>query len=180
MVASFASSGSPGLASTVAKPVNTNFTTGFRYTGSALPMLPASAGGAFPYRPPVIQGGFTTFSGVSSDLKAPYSYVLNANYTRPLPHGMSIELGYVGRLAHRGILQQDMAQPLTKFTDRASGQTWAQAGTVLAQLYNSGLTPAQVRANPGLVTEQPLFPNLFPALHNLSTNVSARANFFYD
>ena len=68
----FASSGSPGLATTVAQPVNTNFTTGFRYTGSGLPTLPTVAGGAFPYTPPLIQGGFTTFSGVSSDLKAPY------------------------------------------------------------------------------------------------------------
>ena len=78
MAASFASSGSPGLATTVAQPVNTNFTTGFRYTGSGLPTLPTVAGGAFPYTPPLIQGGFTTYSGVSSDLKAPYSYVLNA------------------------------------------------------------------------------------------------------
>ncbi len=84
MAASFASAGSPGLASTVAQPVNTNFTTGFRYTGGGLPALPTVAGGAFPYTPPVIQGGFTTFSGVSSDLKAPYAYVLNATYARPL------------------------------------------------------------------------------------------------
>jgi len=180
MVASFASSGSPGLASTVAQPVNTNFTTGFRYGGSALPTLPASAGGAFPYTPPIIQGGFTTFSGVSSDLKAPYSYVLNANYARPLPHGMSIELGYVGRLAHRGILQQDFGQPMTLFKDKSSGQTWAQASTVLANLYNGGLTPAQVKANPSLVPDQPFFTNIFPGSKNLYINGSASANFFYD
>ncbi|SPF50718.1 conserved hypothetical protein [Candidatus Sulfopaludibacter sp. SbA4] len=180
MAAAFASSGSPGLASTVAQPVNTNFTTAFRYAGSGLPTLPASAGGAFPYTPPIIQGGFTTFSGVSSDLKAPYSYVLNANYARPLPHGMSLEIGYVGRLAHRGILQQDFGQPMTKFTDKASGQTWAQASTVLANLNNSGLTPAQVKANPSLVPEQPFFANIFPGIKNLYINGSASANFFYD
>ena len=93
MAASFASSGSPGLASTVAQPVNTNFTTGFRYTGSALPALPTVAGGAFPYTPPLIQGGFTTFSGVSSDLKAPYSYLLNATYSRPLARGTDFGSG---------------------------------------------------------------------------------------
>lgn len=180
MAASFASSGSPGLASTVAQPVNTNFTTGFRYTGSALPTLVAPAGGAFPYTPPVIQGGFTTFSGVSSDLKAPYSYVLNANYARPLTHNMSIEFGYAGRMAHRGIIQQDIAQALTKFTDKASGQTWAQASTVLANLYNSGLTAAQVKANPSLVPEQPFFTNIFPGSKNMYIAGSPSANFFYD
>src|ERR1700752_5121436 len=40
MAANLASSGSPGLATTVAQPVNTNFTTGLRYTGAALPPLP--------------------------------------------------------------------------------------------------------------------------------------------
>ena len=180
MVASFASSGSPGLATTVAQPVNTNFTTAFRYTGSALPTLPASGGGAFPYTPPVIQGGFTTFSGVASDLKAPYSYVINANYARPLPHGMSLELGYAGRLSHRGILNQDFAQPMTKFTDPKSGQSWLQASTVLAQLFNNGVTPAQVKANPGLVPEQPFFTNIFPGAKNQYITGSASANFFYD
>ena len=52
----------PRGASTVAQPVNTNFTTSFRYTGSAFPALPAAAGGSFPLTPPVITGGFTTFS----------------------------------------------------------------------------------------------------------------------
>jgi hypothetical protein len=180
MAASFASSGSPGLATTVAQPVNTNFTSGFRYTGSALPTLVAPAGGAFPYTPPAIQGGFTTYSGVSSDLKAPYSYVLNANYARPIGHGMSIEVGYIGRLAHRGILQQDMGQPLTLFKDPKSGQTWAQANTVLANLYNTGLTAAQVKANPTLVPEQPFFTDIFPGAKNLYINGSPSANLFYD
>jgi len=180
MAASFASSGSPGLASTVAQPVNTNFTTGFRYAGSGLPVLPAAAGGAFPYTPPAIQGGFNSFSGVSSDLKAPYSYLFNLNYARPLGHGMSLELGYAGRPSHRGIVQQDMGQPLTKFTDKASGQTWAQAGTVLAQLYNSGITPAMVKANPTIIPDQPFFTNIFPGSKNMYINGSPTANFFYD
>ncbi len=180
MAASFASSGSPGLASTVAQPVNTNFTTGFRYTGGGLPTLPSVAGGAFPYTPPLIQGGFTTYSGVSSDLKAPYSYVLNATYSRPLSRGTTLEIGYAGRLSHRGILNQDFAQPMTKFTDPKSGQSWAQAATQLAQLYNSGLTAAQVKANPSLVPTQPFFENVFAGSRNQYITGSPSANFFYD
>lgn len=71
MAQAFASGGSPGLASTVAQPVNTNFTTSFRYSGNGFPARVPPSAGAFPYAPPVIQGGFTTFTGVSSDLKAP-------------------------------------------------------------------------------------------------------------
>ena len=181
MVSSFASSGSPGLASTVAQPVNTNFTTGFRYTGSGLPALPTVSGGAFPYTPPLIQGGFTTYSGVSSDLKAPYSYLLNATYSRSLARGMTLEVGYAGRLSHRGILNQDFAQPMTKFTDPKSGQSWTAGLTVqLANLYNSGLTAAQVKANPSLVPNQPFFENIFGGSKNQYITGSASANFFYD
>ena len=180
MAANLASSGSPGLATVVAQPVNTNFTTGYRYTGGGLPSLPTVAAGAFPFTPPAIKGGFTTFSGVASDLKAPYEYVLNAAYARPLTHQMSIEVGYVGRLGHRGIGIQDFGQPLTLFKDPKSGQTWAQAGAALANLYNAGLTPAQVKANPSLVPNQPFFENIFAKSQNLYINGSATANFFYD
>jgi hypothetical protein len=178
MAQSFASSGSPGLASNVAQPVNTNFTTGFRYTGSGLPALPTVAGGAFPYTPPLIQGGFTTFSGVSSDLKAPYSYLLNATYSRPLAKGITMEVGYAGRLSHRMLVQQDMGQPMTKFTDPKSGQSWVQASTQLAQLYNSGLTSAQVKANPSLVPTQAFFENMFGNSKNMYITGSASANSF--
>ena len=177
---SFASSGSPGLATTVAQPVNSNFTTGFRYTGGALPTLPTAAGGSFPLTPAIITGGFTTFSGVSSDLKAPYEYLLNANYSRPLKHKMSIEVGYAGRLGHRQIVQQDFGQPLTNFTDTISGQTWAQASTVYAKLYDNGLSPGQVQANPSLVPNQPFFENMFGGAANLYIKGSASANYFYD
>ncbi len=180
MAQSFASSGSPGLATTVAQPVNGNFTTSFRYTGGGLPTLPTVTGGSFPLTPQIITGGFTTFSGVSSDLKAPYEHLLNASYARPLPHKLSIEVGYAGRLGHRQIVQQDFGQPLTNFKDPASGQTWAQASTVFAKLYDAGLTPAQVKANPSLVPNQPFFQNMFSNATNLYISGSASANYFYD
>jgi hypothetical protein len=182
MTQDFATSGSPGLASTVAQPVNTNFTTSFRYAGSGLPALPALAGVSFnpTYTPPLITGGFTTFEGVSSDLKAPYEYTLNANYARPISHKMTIELGYVGRLSHAGLVQQDMAQPLTLFKDPKSGQTWAQASKVFDIMYDNGVTGAQVKANPSLVPNQPFFENIFPGAKNLYINGSASANYYYD
>ncbi len=180
MALAFASGGSPGLASTVAQPVNTNFTTSYRYTGSGYPALPVVQGGQFPYTPPAIQGGFTDFNAVQGDLKAPYEYTLSANYSRPLPHKLSLELGYAGRLSHKAIVQQDFGQPLTQFKDAKSGQTWAQASAVMATLYNSGVTAAQVKANPGLVPVQPFYENIFPGAKNLYINGGASANYYYD
>jgi hypothetical protein len=182
MVQDFATSGSPGLASTVAQPVNTNFTTGFRYGGSSLPALPTLAGVSFnpTYTPPLVTGGFTTFEGVASNLKAPYEYTLSANYARPIPHKMTIELGYAGRLGHRGLVQSDLAQPLTLFKDPKSGQTWAQASKVYEVLADNGLTAAQVKANPSLVPVEPFFEDMFPGAKNEYITGGASANYFYD
>ena len=67
MVVSFASSGSPGLATTVNQPVNTDFSDSFRYNGSTLPTLPVAPTGGMPFSPPTIIGGFNSYSGVSPD-----------------------------------------------------------------------------------------------------------------
>jgi hypothetical protein len=181
MAAQFASGGSPGLATSAAQINNTNFSTGLRYSGgSTFTPLTAPAGGAFPFTPPTITGGFTSFTAVSDDLKAPYEYVLNLNYARPLPKHMSIEVGYAGRLAHRALVQQDFGQPLTNFVDPKSGQSFTQAAQVLANLYYSGVTPAQVKANPSLIPLQPFAQNLIPGLTNHYITGSASANLFYD
>jgi hypothetical protein len=176
----FSKNGSPGLASTVAQPVNTNFTSTFRYNGTNFPSLAAPSGGQFPYTPPPIIGGFTTFTGIQSDLKAPYEYVMNASYAKPLPKKLSLEIGYVGRLGRRGLLQQDFGQPLEQFKDPKSGQTLAQAGAAFARLMNSGVTTAQVAANPSLVPLQPFIENVFPGIRNYLINGSPSANFFMD
>jgi len=176
----FANGGSPGLATTVAQPVNTDFTTAFRYNGGALPTLPSAAGGSFPLTPPTIVGGFTSFTGIASDLKAPYNYLLNASYARPLPKSLSLEIGYIGRLSHAGILQQDFAQPLTNFKDPKSGITWAQGVGALRALFDSGVTPAMVKGNPNLVPLNPFIENMFPGARNYLIPGSASANYFYD
>lgn len=179
MAQTLASSGSPGLATSVTQPVNGNYTTSFRYTGNGYPALPTEPSGGFPLTPPIITGGFNTFGGVSSTLKAPYSYLTNVNYARPLPHKLSIELGYVGRIGKRQIVNQDYGQPLSNFTDSVSGQSFAQAGAPLAQLYDQGVTPAMVKANPALVPNEPFFNDVLGSAANYKINGSASANFFY-
>jgi len=179
MANNFATSGSPGLASQVSQLLNTDFTTGFRYTGGALPALPPAPTGGFPFTPPTVVGGFTSFSGVSDDLKAPYQYLMNVSYARPLPNKMTIEVGYIGRLSHKGVMQQDYAQPATLFKDPASGQTWSQASTQLKRIFDSGVTPAQVQANPNLIPQIGFFENIFPGARNYKFNGSASANYYY-
>ncbi len=187
LAVNFANNGSPGLATTVSQPLNTDFTSSYRYTGGTnLPALPAAGGGTFPFTPPTIIGGFTAFTGISTDLSAPYSYLLNATYARPLPKKMSIEVGYVGRLSHSGLVQQDYAQPLTNWKDPASGTTWTQASGVIRAVYdkllaaNPSVTPAnQVKANPSLLPNVPFFEDIFAKAKNYKITGSATANYFY-
>jgi hypothetical protein len=160
MVVNFDSDGSPGLASPVTQPQNTNFTTSARY-GGALPPLPAAPAANFPYTPATILGGFGSYSGVMPNLVAPYSYLLNLSYARQLPSKMTVEVGYIGRLARKSLVRMDVFQPLTQFKDPASGQTWSQAAGVLRDAYERGITPAQVKANPGILPNVPFFENMF-------------------
>jgi hypothetical protein len=126
-----------------------------------------------------VVGGFTSFSGVSDNLKAPYQYLLNISYARELPKRMTIEVGYIGRLSHKGVMQQDYAQPATLFKDVKSGQTWTQASTQLKRIFDSGVTPAQVQANPNLIPQIGFFENIFPGAKNYKFNGSASANYYY-
>lgn len=184
MATSFAASGSPGLATSVTQPSNTDFTDSFRYSGGALPPLPAAPQGGFPFTPPAVAGGFGSYSAVNPNLVAPYSMLLNLNYTRPLPGKMTVEVGYIGRLSRKGILRQDYFQPLTQFKDSKSGQTWTQASGILRNYLESGITPAQVRANPSILPAVPFFENVFPAAAGTASgtrvaSATATANYFY-
>jgi hypothetical protein len=182
LAAQFSSGGSPGLATGVQQASNTNFTTSPRYDGTpgTYTTLSPASGGAFPYTPPTIVGGFTNFTAVQSDLKAPYEYLLNLHYARPLPGHMTIEVGYAGRLSHRALLTQDFGQPLENFVDPKSGQSFSQAAQQIAQMYNSGTTTSQVKANPSLVPLQPFAENMLGNLAGFYIPGSASANLFYD
>jgi hypothetical protein len=174
MVFNIDQSGSPGLASSVTQPVNTNFTTSPRFNGvNSLPSLPPAAQGGFPFTPPTITGGFDEGVGVVSNLKAPYSLVFNVNYAKPLPGKTTIEVGYAGRIYRRGLVQQDFDQPLTDFKDKASGTTWSQAVGVL---HNDYLAAGQ---NYGSVANVPFIENMFPGLANAFVPGSATQNYYY-
>ena len=178
MVVNFDSAGSPGLASPVTQPRNTNFTDSVRY-GAALPALPVAPAAKFPFTPATIVGGFGSYSGVFPDLVAPYSMLMNLTYARPLPGKMVVEVGYVGRLARKSLVKTDIFQPLTQFKDPKSGQTWAQAAGVLRDRLEAGITPAQVKANPSLIGPVPFIENMFPGAAGTNFAGSATANYFF-
>jgi hypothetical protein len=179
MVVNFDKSGSPGLSTSVSQPLNTDFTDGFRYTGASVPALPAAPQGGFPFTPPAIIGGFGSTTGVASNLRAPYSILLNMSVTRPVSKGMTVEVGYVGRLGRKGLLQQDFMQMLTRFKDVKSGTDWSQAMGVLRNYYENGITPAQVKANPSIIPTIPYIENIFPRAANAFIPGSATANYFF-
>ena len=183
MSTTFADTGSPGMATNVTQPLNTDFTDSFRYTGSGLPSLPAAPQGGFPFTPPAATGGFGSYSAVNPTLVAPYSMLLNLTYSRPLPGNLVGEVGYIGRLSRKSLLRQDYFQPLTQFLDTKSGQTWAQASGLLRDDLESGITPAAVRANSSILPTIPFFENMFPAaagstFGTRTAGASPTANYF--
>lgn len=173
MVVNFDQSGSPGLASPVTQPVNTNFTTSARYNGSTFPTLPTVPNAVYPYTPPTVTGGFGSFSGVMPNLVAPYSILLNLSYARQFQKNLTVEVGYIGRLGRKQLVQMDVFQPLTQFKDPKSGQTWAQASGILRDYYEQGLKANQV---PTVA----FFENMFPKAAGLYIPGTATQNYFHD
>jgi hypothetical protein len=104
---------------------------------------------------------------------------MNLSIARPLPKRMSIEVGYIGRLSHGVLISQDYGQPLTQFKDPQSGMTWAQASGILRNVYEAGVTPAQVKANPSLIPLVPFVEDIFGRAKNTLIPGSASANYWY-
>jgi len=112
-------------------------------------MVPAPPG-KFPQTFPntLDNGGFCICWGLDDSIKTPYSYTLDFSVGRELPGGFSLEVSYVGRLAHRLLAQEDLAMPLN-YVDPKSKVDYFSAVTALAKLYRQGIptssiTPAMV------------------------------------
>jgi hypothetical protein len=121
---------------------------------------------------------------VNPNLVAPYTYLLNATYARPLPGKLTVEVGYVGRLSHKNLLTQDYFQPLTRLLDPKSGMNWAEASGILRDYFEAGITPAQVKANPSILPVVPYFENMFPTaggtiIGTKTPGASPTANYYY-
>ena len=155
--------GSIGIASSGNFPTSYSFSDSPRYNGSA-PVLTPPPAETFPITPPNIAAIAGEFMGIAPNLKPPYSYVLNASFARELPGKLTVEVGYAGRLSHRVLLEGDVYTPLEYFKDLKSGITWEQNAMTVRALHDSGVTVAQVMANPGAVPKLPFVENMWPGL----------------
>ena len=118
--------------------------------------------------------------------------MLNASFARELPGKVTMEIGYMGRLSRRLLMEGDVFTPAENYKDPGSGVTWAQNANVVYSLANSlakqdgipynsaaSVVASQVMANPGLVPTLPFVNNVWPGYKNFYFPGSASANYFY-
>ena len=177
LITQYDQNGSLGVANKENFPDSYSFSTSRRYTGDS-PALPAPPKETFPYTPPLIAAIAGDFEGISPNLKPPYAYVFSASFAREIPGGMTLEIGYAGRLSHRLLMEGDVYTPLEYFKDPKSGVTWEQNAAKVRALFDSGLTVNQVKANPSSVPTLPFVENMWPSLANVDVPGSASANYF--
>jgi hypothetical protein len=118
--------------------------------------------------------------------------MFNANYSRELPGKVVMEVGYVGRLSRRLLMQGDVYTPDENYKDPGSGITWQQNAQTVYNLANSlarsagvpynnaaALVAQQVMNNPSLVPNLPFVNNVWPGYKDAYFPGSASANYFY-
>jgi hypothetical protein len=88
-------------------------------------------------------GGFAIAYGLDSSLRTPYSYAIDFSVDRQLTSSMSLSVSYVGHLAHRLLVQSDLAMPYD-IVDPKSGISYFQAAARFSQLGREGLTYNQI------------------------------------
>jgi Carboxypeptidase regulatory-like domain/TonB dependent receptor len=109
-------------------------------------LLPAPPG-QFPQTFPstLDTGGFAIAWGLDNTIKTPYAYTLDLSMSRQLKNGFSVEAAYVGRLGHRLMAQEDVAQPYN-FVDKSTGIDYYAAVGALAKLYRQNVPTSQITA----------------------------------
>ncbi|HUN86251.1 MAG TPA: carboxypeptidase-like regulatory domain-containing protein [Terracidiphilus sp.] len=141
IVQNFDTTGSYGLSSHLSNaPGSVPIEDAPRFTAiNAVPqsLLPSAPAGGFPAVPAASgNGAFAISWGLDSAIKTPYSHLLDFSVTRALQKGASIEVSWVGRLAHRQLAQEDVAMPInltvggeSYFAAAAQMATMARANT---------------------------------------------------
>jgi hypothetical protein len=101
--------------------------------------------GGFPQTPPFGSQNavFNTSFAVDSSLKTPYSCTLDLSVGRELGHDFSVEVSYVGRLSHRLLALEDLAQP-ADLVDPKTKVDYYSAVQALAKLYGQSATASHI------------------------------------
>ncbi len=147
IVNTFDTTGSFGLSSNISNPPGfLSTTTAPRFQGiSDIPdgLLPPAPTGGFPATPDTSL--FAISWGIDNKVKTPYSHLLDFSVTREITPSTSVEVSYVGRLAHRLLVQQDVAMPLNL---KAAGTDYFAAASALSKLAYAGTDVSQVPNSP--------------------------------
>ncbi len=112
--------------------LNTIPTTDYAGSNIFIPAPPAT----FPQTYPTGLGAITW--GIDQGIKTPYAYTLDFAISRQLPSKFTLDVAYVGRLSHRELAQEDLAEPLDIY-DAKSGIDYFTAATALANVYRPQL-----------------------------------------
>jgi hypothetical protein len=164
IVNSFDQTGTFGMSTSITNPASVqSIDGGARFTAlnviptssSDGPLLIPAPGGGFPKTPPIstLANNFQQIAyGLDDKLKTPYSELVDFSVTRELAGGLTFEAAYVGRFAHRLLVQRDLAMPLD-LKDTKSGMDYFAAATMFSKAFYSGATT---------VNPIPYWENLFP------------------
>jgi hypothetical protein len=118
-------------------------------------LLPSAPPGGFPAVPASSgNGSFAISWGLDSAIKTPYSHLLDFSIARELRNGSSVEVSYVGRLAHRQLAQEDVAMPINL---QVGGTAYFQPASQLA-------TMARANVPVNTVTPDPYWEQVFGGL----------------
>jgi hypothetical protein len=88
--------------------------------------------------------------GLDSSIKTPYSYTIDFSVARELGHNFSIQASYVGRLSHRLLVQEDLAQP-ADLVDPKTHVDYYTAVQALAKVYKSANAPTPAQVTPAMI-----------------------------
>jgi Carboxypeptidase regulatory-like domain len=101
--------------------------------------------GTFPQTPPSnYPGGQAISWGIDQSLKTPYAYAVDFSVGREFPHGLTLQLAYVGRFGHNLLTQRDLMQPLD-IVDPKSKIDYYSAATAISKLASTqGLAATQL------------------------------------
>jgi len=126
-----------------------------------LQSLQLSPGGGFPASPP--EGLLTVTAGLDNKIKTPYSHTIDLSVARELKGDLTLEVAYVGRLAHRLTLIRDYAMP-ADLKDPQSGISGFQAAQMLeAYAASNANVPGQGLASISPANVSSFWQDIFPA-----------------
>ncbi len=145
-------------AENVPRVSNINVIPQFDLSGAQFfPLVPD---GHFPQTPPTFGQAITW--GVDQSLKTPYAYTVDFSVGRELPKKFSLQVSYVGRIAHNLLTQRDLMQPLD-LVDPKTGIDYYTAAARISQLGRQGIPVSQI--NDAMVGKTAAFwHDMLPAL----------------